>query len=100
MILYERDHSFKTSAIFYDFLPLPPSRRQFFTTIRRQIWPIFDPSPPKECRRLKWMVPKYERIIRIVVAKLGELDESRTTDTQRGNSLHCTAENSLPLPNF
>ena len=26
--------------------------------------------------------------------------ESRTTDAQRGNSLHCTAENSLPLPNF
>ena len=24
----------------------------------------------------------------------------RTTDTQRGKSLHCTAENSLPLPNF
>ena len=25
---------------------------------------------------------------------------ARTTDPQRGNSLHCTAENSLPLPNF
>ena len=25
---------------------------------------------------------------------------SRTTDAQRGNSLYCTAENSLPLPNF
>ena len=25
---------------------------------------------------------------------------SRTTDAQRGDSLHCTAENSLPLPNF
>ena len=24
----------------------------------------------------------------------------RTTDAQRGNSLHCTAETSLPLPNF
>ena len=34
-----------------------PYSRQFFTTIRRQIWPIFDPSPPKACRRLKWMVP-------------------------------------------
>ena len=43
--------------IFHDFLPLPPYRRQFFTTIRRQIWQIFDPSPPKTCRRLKWMVP-------------------------------------------
>ena len=26
--------------------------------------------------------------------------DSRTTDAQKGNSLHCTAENSLPLPNF
>ena len=25
---------------------------------------------------------------------------SRTMDVQRGNSLHWTAENSLPLPNF
>ena len=25
--------------------------------------------------------------------------DARTTDTQRENSLHCTAENSLPLPN-
>ena len=25
---------------------------------------------------------------------------SRTTDAQRGNSLHCTAENSIPIPNF
>ena len=24
----------------------------------------------------------------------------RTTDAQRGNSLHCTAENSIPIPNF
>ena len=29
-----------------------------------------------------------------------ELYYTRTTDAQRGNSLHCTAENSLPLPNF
>ena len=26
--------------------------------------------------------------------------ESRTTDAQRENSLHCTAENSIPIPNF
>ena len=32
--------------------------RQFFTTVRRQILPIFDPSPPIKCRRLKWMVHK------------------------------------------
>ena len=25
---------------------------------------------------------------------------SRTTDAQRGNSLHYTAENSIPIPNF
>ena len=33
-----------------------PLRRQFFTTICRQIWSILTP-PPKKCRRLKWMVP-------------------------------------------
>ena len=32
-------------------------RRQLYSTIRRQIWQIFDPSPPKTCRRFKWMVP-------------------------------------------
>ena len=35
-----------------------PYRRQVFTTIHRQIWQIFDPFPPKQCRRLKWIVPK------------------------------------------
>jgi hypothetical protein len=25
---------------------------------------------------------------------------ARTTDAQRGNFLHCTAENSIPIPNF
>ena len=29
-----------------NFLTLPLSHRQFFTTIRQQIWPIFDPPPP------------------------------------------------------
>ena len=32
-------------------------RRQFFSTLRQQIWQIFDISPPKRCWRLKWMVP-------------------------------------------
>ena len=48
----------KKGKIFILFWPLPPYCRQFFSTIRRQIWQIFDPSPPKTCRRLKWMVPK------------------------------------------
>ena len=26
--------------------------------------------------------------------------DARTTDAQRGNSLHCTAGNSIPIPNF
>ena len=52
-----REHPFKTSANFSQFLtPTPLPRRQFFTTIRRQIWQIFDPSPPKKCQHLKWMV--------------------------------------------
>ena len=25
---------------------------------------------------------------------------TRTTDARRGNILHCTAENSIPIPNF
>ena len=45
--------------IFTLFWPLPPYHRQFFSTIRRQIWQIFDPSPPRACRRLKWMVPMH-----------------------------------------
>ena len=56
-----RDHPFKTSANFSRFLTPTPYRRQFFTTIRWQIWQIFDPShpptPTKKWRRLKWMVP-------------------------------------------
>ena len=47
--------------IFHNFWPLPPYGRQFFTTIRRQIWQIFDPSPPKQCRHLKWMVPNCSK---------------------------------------
>ena len=31
---------------------------------------------------------------------LKQTSNSRTTDAQRGNSLHCTAENSIPIPNF
>ena len=44
------------------FWPLPPYCRQFFSTIRRQIWQIFDPSPPSACRRLKWMVPNVKEM--------------------------------------
>ena len=54
-IIHIWDHPFKTSA---NSTPTP-LRRQFFSTIRRQIWQIFDPSPPKTCRRLKWMVPMH-----------------------------------------
>ena len=28
------------------------------------------------------------------------LTQPRTTDAQRGSSLHCMAENSTPIPNF
>ena len=27
-------------------------------------------------------------------------NKARTTDAERGNSLQCTAENSIPIPNF
>ena len=45
------DHPFQTSANFHDFWHLLPSVG-IFTAIRRQIWQIFDPSPPKKHRRL------------------------------------------------
>ena len=41
-----REHPFKTSANLSRFLTPTPYRLQFFTTIRRQIWQIFDPFPP------------------------------------------------------
>ena len=62
-----RDHSFKTSANFHDFWPLPPYHRHFSKMLMKGIfdpyvlWP-FDyrpmgtPLPPKTCWRLKWMV--------------------------------------------
>ena len=53
---------------FFD--PYPPYRRQFFSTIRRQIWQIFDPSPPRACRRLKWMVPDLEYRLHHRLSKL------------------------------
>ena len=70
MIIIERLHNLVSSEVlqlgtihlrrrqnFHDFWPLPLYCRQFFSTIHRQIWKIFDPSPPKTCRRPKWMVP-------------------------------------------
>ena len=54
MIKLIKGPSIKDVGTFSGFLtstPLP-LHWQFFTTIRRQIWPIFDPSPPKKCRRL------------------------------------------------
>ena len=67
--------------IFTHFRPLPPYRRQFLCTIRRQIWQIFYPSPPKTCRRLKWMVPKTFQDV-IYSTKTGvklEFDQLPTT---------------------
>ena len=47
--------------IFHDFRPLPPFPCQFFTTIRHQIWQIFDPSPLKNADVLNgwFLAPKY-----------------------------------------
>ena len=62
-IIFVWDHPFKTSANFLDFWPLPPFRRQFFTTIRWQIWPMFDPSP-KKCLLngwSLWVVPELSQ---------------------------------------
>ena len=63
-----RDHSFKISANFHDFWPLPPYHRHSSKMLMKGIfdpyvlWP-FDhrymgtPLPPKTCWHLKWMVP-------------------------------------------
>ena len=64
-----RDHSFKTSANFHDFWPLPPTIgirakclwRGFLILMYCDLLTIGTwghPSPPKTCWRLKWMVPK------------------------------------------
>ena len=52
--------------------------------------------------------PKFLNCLFIVHKKLSKFSSGRTllyiqswtTDAQRGKSLNCTAENSLPLPNF
>ena len=57
--ILDRDHPFKTSANFSRFLTPPPlPSAVFYYYPSAQIWQIFDPSPPKQCRRLKWMVPR------------------------------------------
>ena len=43
---------------------------------------------------------KNVEVCTIVSVHFVKLFLTRTRDAQRGNSLHCTAENSLPLPNF
>ena len=38
--------------------------------------------------------------LKIIICFPEKQSNTRTTDAQRGNSLHCTAENSIPIPNF
>ena len=60
----------RSRYIFHDFLSLPPYRRQFFTTIRRHIWQIFDPSPLKNADVLNgWSLRLLEAILLIVFLK-------------------------------
>ena len=47
-------------------------------------------------KAIKTMTAAASKAARQIVLCLG----ARTTDAQRGNSLHCTAENSIPIPNF
>ena len=58
-IICIRDHSFKTSANFHDFWPLPPSVGSFLVLSVGKFGKFLTPPPPKTCRRLKWMVPKF-----------------------------------------
>ena len=57
----KRDHPFKASPRFLTPTP-PPSCRQFVITIRRQIWQIFDPSPPKNTEILNAWSNGYQNI--------------------------------------
>ena len=43
---------------------------------------------------------KFRRIIPQSILKSPKVVQSRTTDAQRENSFYCTAENSIPIPNF
>ena len=47
----------KYLQIFMIFDHHTPSHWQFFTTIRLQIWPIFDPFPPSNGQRRLWTAP-------------------------------------------
>ena len=50
----------RRQQIFHNFWPLPHYRRQFFSTIHRQIWQIFDPSPLKNADVLNgWSPTKF-----------------------------------------
>ena len=42
---WDKGPSINDVGNFSGFLTPPPPGRQFFSTIRRQFWPIFDPSP-------------------------------------------------------
>ena len=72
-----RDHPFKTSANFSQFLTPTSYRQQFSTTICQQIWQIIDPFPPKKCQHLKWMVWSLRSIFDIVMLMGGEIGKNQ-----------------------
>ena len=74
----------KWGPSFYDvrkflrfFIPTP-SRRQFFTTIRQQIWPIFDPSPLKNADVLNG----WSHVLRLVTVLHCKAKQGRTGGVQ------------------
>ena len=50
-------HPFKMSVNFHDFLTPTPLPSAVFLLLSIGKFPQFLTPPPKECRRLKWMVP-------------------------------------------
>ena len=69
-IIHERDHQFKTSANFHDFLPLPSPFGSFLLLSVVKFGHFLTPPPLKKCRRLKWMVPNCIQNIYIFSKKI------------------------------
>ena len=60
---------FRRWQIFHDFWPLPPTVGSFLLLSVDKFGKFLTPSPPKKCRRLKWMVPLVFFIFSVIVLR-------------------------------